>query len=144
MGDTNTYELRYAVSVTPVEKIGDGVDGNESRWLSAIDDAVGKTLGGKGTNASTVIQGYAEGNAVYTNSNITISSGDSVFIKNTGFLYVDADDLGAATTASFTVGVGTQDIAVLGAGEAIYLPNVPNTTIKITNASDVAIEYIAG
>ena len=129
----NTYELRYAVSVTPVENVEDT---SGTRLIPAIDNAVNKTLGGGGTISSGVITGYTSGSPNYTGSSIS-PGGDSVFIKNSGLTMADTT---VKTTDPVSLSVGGIVIAILQTGEAIFLPKC-SATITLST-STVALEYI--
>ncbi len=132
--------ILYAISVSPQELLTDE-QGNTSYVISG---EVGKSLGCSGAvvvvdyAGSGAVNGYQDGAVTYisvsdsaTQSVSSETSASGMFIKNTGYTYSSATALGAALTASLEVKCGSTRIALLDAGEGIFLKD-DNLTLNGT------------
>lgn len=159
-------EVRYAISVTPVEEL---TDANASTH-DVIASEVGKSLGGDGTAAvgafdgTAANQGYLNATVNYleVTDNAAVAVGGEtdarfVFLKHTGFKFSSATALGVAATNSVKITIGASDafVSILDAGECLVLKDdnggINCTTLKaqvVTGAgaavSDehIALEYL--
>jgi hypothetical protein len=159
-------EVRYAISVTPVEEL---TDANASTHC-VIASEVGKSLGGDGTAAVGAFDGTAA-NQGYLNATVNYlevtddaavavgadADAKFVFLKHSGYKFSSATALGAAATNSVKITIGASDefLSILDAGECVVLKDdnggLNCTTLKaqvVTSAgaavSDehIALEYL--
>lgn len=132
--------LVYSVSVSPQELLTD--EQSNSYWV--VSGEVGKSLGCSGISVVTdyantaAAQGYLNATVNYaevidsaTQSVSTETTASGIFIKNTGYTFSSATALGAALTASLEVKCGSTRIALLDAGEGIFLKD-DNATLNGT------------
>jgi hypothetical protein len=158
--------MQFAVSCTPVEELATENSGTSNILASEINTS----LGGSGTAVVASYDGTAA-NQGYLNATVNyleaVDSADTtdisaegtasfVFIKNTGFTFSSATELGDALDKSLKVMVGTTLISVLDAGEAIVLKDdnagIACTGIHVrtvdtdgsnnTSAGHLAVEYL--
>ena len=138
--------ISYSVNVTGIHSTT-----LQSQTIEAIDDELGKTLGGGTTDttwAGSAIADWAAGvhtpKQSRTSSNtVTVGAGaDGLWVKNTGTSYADTSIAENATVV--TVTGGTDLICKLAAGQAIFLPSPKAQTITFTDDAAgvaVAVEY---
>ena len=125
--------IRYAISVEPREELDTENGGTET----VIASEVSKVLGGSGSAAVTdysgtaVMQGYKDGAVHYLECTddagkqlTTEATASFVLIKNTGYTYSSATELGSSSSNSVKVTVVNNDttlIGILDAGECLVL-----------------------
>lgn len=140
--------VRYAISVTPIEQLADEQGNNKDHPAGEV----GRSLGGSGAalvddySQAVAIQGYLNGAVGYleveddvdTDGVSTETGASSVFIKNTGYVFSSATVLGAVSTQSLKVMVGSTVISVLDAGECIFLKD-DNSTLDCTGINVRAV-----
>jgi len=125
--------VRYSISVEPREELTNENGGTKVVLASEVN----KILGGDGSaivtdySATPTLQGYKDGSVIYlectdnTSVHLTAEATASfVFIKNTGYTYSSATELGSPSSNSVKVTVvnsGTTLLSILDAGECIVL-----------------------
>ena len=144
--------VEFGVSATQIASVAAG----ENTAVDTISADVGKTLGGSASVATSLTStGFTSGVAQYLSAPDTTAGGtvnvgasaafDFVFIKNTGYKYDTATTLGASTSATLKITLGSQEICTIPAGGAIVLPSTPSGQFKAnsTHSSDkIAVEYL--
>jgi hypothetical protein len=154
---STTHEVRWNVSATPVA-VETGDNGGHMA-VDTLHENVRKSVGGGGT---TVTAGAIDFGGTYTDGvsstpylsatsgGVAIGDGDSTFIyvKNLGFAFDDATTLGAVSTDSITIKIGSEVCAALGAGEGWCIPlagavSGSSWTAVRGGSTDLAIEVIA-
>ena len=154
--------VQYAMSVTPIEELtsAEGASGQTYDVLSSVTD---KSLGGSNTLDLTggieSSLGYNEGTVAYleVTDSVAVLNSDSterrlIFVKHTGYEFNSATVLGDSTTDKFTITMGAEIIAELGAGDCMILPNAggganncKTSEMGLTGdaSSSIACEFLA-
>ena len=150
--------LDYKVSATPIvlHSAGEG-----QADIHSIATDVGKTIGGAGTIVVDWTDTLPATFPTYVSIDTTAAglvlnsdsgSNDFIWIKNTGHLFDSATALGATSTSTCEVKLGTGGpvICILSPGAGILIPS-PGSTYEAANdyylksSSDtIAIEWLVG
>ena len=150
--------LDWGVSVTPIETVGGGVDG-DGVTTEVLSHNFQRTIGGgnsSGTWAGNDTSEWNSGVPTCISSdagNITPNAGaDGLWFKHTGFNYdaAEADNIGSTVnTAKVTISIGvggetpSQVICRLNAGEAIFFPEPVNAQFSLSDNGVAAAVEVA-
>ena len=121
------HKVRFSVSATPIV-IMEAVDGAGFETIT-VHENIRKTLGGSGefTYAGAVDYGGTYTNGVSstpylnaTSGGVGVGDGDTrfIWIKNTGFAYSSATELGDASTDDVNIFIDAEHFASLCPGSA--------------------------
>lgn len=142
--------VKITTYVEPIEEL----TSDDADVSTIIASEVGKNLGGSAsidvTNFSNTAseQGYLNKTVNYleaidsadTTDISSLTAAKVVYIKNTGYTYSSATELGAALDKSLKVMVATTQIALLPPGASICLPNINGincTTIHVRTVDNI-------